>query len=126
MKAVFAIRPRFAKLILSGEKACEYRRRLPARDVSSIAIYATSPVSKIVGEVRVEDTLLLEKEELWLLTARIGGISKSEFDGYFHGVRKAGALFLSRPVFYERPLTIEEVGLTRPPQSFCYLNGEDG
>lgn len=126
MKAVFSIHPRFAKLILSGKKACEYRRRLPAKNISSILIYATSPISKIIGEVKVENVLLLKKEELWSLTTQIGGISKSEFDEYFHGAPKAGALLLSNPVSYKKPLTIEEVGLTRPPQSFCYMSEEDG
>lgn len=125
MDALFAIHPRFANLILSGNKTCEYRRKIPAKDISSIVIYATSPVSRIIGEAKVDDMLLLEKEELWLATNKIGGISKKEFDAYFCGVKMAGALLLSKPISYNKTLTIEEIGLSRPPQSFCYLGRDD-
>lgn len=123
-RALFSIKPKFARLILSGEKRCEYRRRLPARPVSDIAIYATNPVSRVIGEAKVEAVLFLEKEELWQQTCLYGGISRKEFDSYFCGLEKAGALLLSHPVVYDRSLSIEEMGAIRPPQSFCYLGDQ--
>lgn len=73
MKALVSIHPRFARLILSGEKKCEYRRRLPAKPISGIVIYATSPVSRIIGEAGVEAMPFLEKGELWRQTSSFGG-----------------------------------------------------
>ena len=98
MKALVSIHPRFARLILSGEKKCEYRRRLPAKPISGIVIYATSPVSRIIGEAGVEAMPFLEKGELWRQTSSFGGISKFEFENYFYGMEMAGALLLSHPV----------------------------
>lgn len=125
MKALVSIHPRFARLILSGEKKCEYRRRLPTKPISGIVIYATSPVSRIIGEAGVESMRFLEKGELWRQTSSFGGISKFEFESYFYGMEMAGALLLSHPVAYDHPFPIEKVGLVRPPQSFCYLSEED-
>lgn len=125
VKALFSIKPSFARLILSGDKRCEYRRKLPARPISDIVIYATSPVSRIIGEVKVDSMVLLEKERLWQQTCSYGGISRGGFESYFCGTEMAGALLLSNPVTYDRPLLIEEVGVSRPPQSFCYLGEND-
>ena len=121
MKAVFSIHPRYVRLIFDGKKGCEYRRNLPVKPITDIVIYATFPVSKVVGEARVDGLLLLEKELLWQKTCGIGGITREEFEGYFCGKETAGALLLSHPMVFDQPLPVSELGLVRPPQSFCYL-----
>ncbi len=125
VKALLSIHPKYAASIFAGEKRYEYRRRLPKKRVSCILIYATAPISKIIGEARVVDTLIMDKAKLWQHTKSYGGISEKEFDRYFTGVDIGGAILLSSPILYKEPLTIERIGLTRAPQSFCYLSGED-
>ena len=124
MKALLSVHPRFSEAILSGLKRYEYRRRVPLRRITHVLIYETSPTSMVVGEARVADILSGPKEHVWQATKEAGFLSHEEFSRYFSSTEDASAIALCDPVRYGRPISIQELGLTRPPQSFCYIGGD--
>lgn len=115
------IHPEFADSILAGEKQFEFRTKLCKRPCTKIVIYATAPISKIVGEVEVSGTVEAAPEILWEKTKHAAGISKEYFDRYFAGRETACAYCLARPMRYDRPFDLSALGIKAPPQSFIYL-----
>jgi predicted transcriptional regulator len=120
---LLSIKPRFANAILEGTKTFELRRavfRSPA--VRKIVIYASSPVSLVIGEFMIDGILALEPKKLWAVTAKGTCVDQEFFDEYFRGREIGFALKVYSPRRYAKPLRLEELfGLSRPPQSFCYL-----
>jgi predicted transcriptional regulator len=120
---LLSIKPRFANAILEGTKTFELRRavfRNPT--VRRIVIYASSPVGRVIGEFLLGDVLELELKKLWAVTSKGSGIDHEFFHNYFRGREVGYALKVHRPRRYAKPLGLKEhFGLSRPPQSFCYL-----
>lgn len=115
------IKPEYAYKILSGEKKYEYRKRIAAHDVTRIVIYASSPVSKIIGEVSVSGNLKDTPQKLWDRTKEYSGISIEKYNKYFYDKEVAYAYCLKRATKYRNSKTLEEFGLNYVPQSFAYL-----
>jgi len=120
---LLSIKPRFANAILEGTKTFELRRTIfRSRTVHKIVIYATSPVSRVIGEFLMDGILALEPKQLWKVTSGGAGVDRKFFDEYFRGRDIGFALKVDRPRRYVKPLELKEhYGISRPPQSFCYL-----
>jgi predicted transcriptional regulator len=120
---LLSIKPKFAEAILEGTKTFEFRRVVfRRRAVRKIVIYASSPVSRVIGEFMIDGILALEPKNLWAVTAEGAGVDRKFFDCYFRGCEIGFALKVHRPQRYAKPLRLEEhFRLLRPPQSFCYL-----
>ena len=82
-KILISINPEHVENILNGTKKYEYRKIAAKQDISSIIIYETMPVKRIVAEAEIIDVLMLSPEELWAQTKDASGISKAFFDEYF-------------------------------------------
>lgn len=122
MKALLSIKPEFAEKIFSGEKGFEFRKATFSRDVSSIVLYVTAPVGKIVGEFKVVSILEDTPASLWEQTRDQAGISKQFFFTYFKGRKKAFAIEIGSPHKYEQAIDPYRQGQKFvPPQSFRYL-----
>ena len=122
MKALLSIKPEFAEKIFSGEKGFEFRKATFSRDVSSIVLYVTAPVGKIVGEFKVVSILEDTPASLWEQTRDQAGISKQFFFTYFKGRKKAFAIEIGNPRKYEEAIDPDRDGQKFvPPQSFRYL-----
>lgn len=119
--ALFSIRPQFAQAILRGEKKFEFRTKVCKRKLTTMFIYATKPIGMVIGEVSIETVISEEPEELWKLTHNDAGISKSEFDQYFREREKAYAYKLRNPIAYSEGILLEDLGIKRAPQSYCYI-----
>ena len=52
MKAILSIHPEYAYKILSGEKTHELRKVLFKKPVTHVLVYATAPISKVIGGQR--------------------------------------------------------------------------
>lgn len=123
MRVLMSIKPEFVAKIFRGDKKYEFRRVLFKRtDVESIVIYATHPVSKIVGEVTVDSILVDKPSKIWTRTKRESGISKEYFDSYFSGKELANAICIKSTEQYLTPISLSEMNVRRAPQSFCYIN----
>ena len=123
MKVLLSIKPEFADKIFSGEKQYEYRKAVfSRRDVNVVVVYASKPVSKIVGEFCVDAVLEGRPSEIWEETKQHSGISIEFFKRYFEGRKKGYAIKIGSARKY-----IEEIDPFKanerffPPQSFRYL-----
>lgn len=118
--AVFALRPEWADLILSGAKTVEIRRSRMNRMIGRMLIYRTG-TGLIVGEVRVKGMHAAPPETIWREYGGAACLTEKEFDEYVKGADRLYAYRLENPIRYGKPKTLSEVGLKRAPQSWCYL-----
>ena len=124
MKILMSIKPQFVEKIRRGEKKFEFRRRLPQKqDVTSIIVYASKPVGKVVGEITVRDYLTYTVDEMWEGTKDRSGLTRKEFFDYFHGKKHAHAIEIKSYREYEQPMPLDVLFPNRvPPQSYCYIS----
>lgn len=115
------IKPEYAYKILSGEKKYEYRKRIASLDVTRIVIYATYPISKILGEVSVSGYLKDDPQKIWDITKASSGITIEKYNKYFLNKKIAYAYCLKKATTYQKPKQLEEFGISYVPQSFTYL-----
>ena len=120
-KILISINPEHVENIINGSKKFEYRKIAAKQDISSIVIYETTPVKRIVAEAEIIDVLILSPDELWKQTKQASGISKEFFDEYFKGKKIAYAYKLGKVKVYETPKTLLDYGVKNAPQSFIYL-----
>jgi predicted transcriptional regulator len=120
---LLSIRPGFANAILEGTKTFELRRVLFRNNqVRKIVIYASSPVCSVIGEFAIGGIIALEPKKLWVITSKGACIDRKYFDEYFSGCEMGYAIKVYHPKRYAKPLLLKDhFGLSRPPQSFCYL-----
>ena len=120
-KIIISINPEHVQSIIKGIKKYEYRKIAAKQDISSIIIYETTPVKRIVAEAEIEDVLMCSPEELWKITKDESGISKDFFDEYFEGKEIAYAYKLGKIKVYDKPKTLLDYGIKSAPQSFVYV-----
>lgn len=124
MRVLYSIHPEHAEKILAGEKMFEYRRKIFKRqDVSSVVIYATHPVGRVVGEFEISEVVSDEPTSVWRQTSRSSGIESCLFDQYFSGCNVAYAIGVKCAKRYREPLPLSELfpSVKSPPQSFIYV-----
>ena len=63
--ALMSIHPRYADAILDGTKVVEFRKRALAGDISTVLVYATAPVRRLVGTFQLSATLTASPRDLW-------------------------------------------------------------
>jgi predicted transcriptional regulator len=122
MKVLLSIKPEYAEKILNGEKKYEFRKRLfDHTSISKVIIYASSPISKIIGEFEVDYVLSLNIGELWGKTMRYSGVDKEFYDRYFSGKDIGHAIRVKKVKRYKRSLCLHDYGIQQAPQSFAYI-----
>ena len=124
---IISIKPQYALQIVEGIKTIELRRKFPTENIRGgvAIIYASSPVCKIVGYVRIEDVSNLSTAKMWQQFGKAACVTKTFFNSYFDGVESGFAIALSRPVKLKTPLDIkelEEEQIFSPPQSYRYAS----
>ena len=120
-KILISINPEHVENIIKGIKKYEYRKIAAKQDISSIIIYETTPIKRVVAEAEIIDVLELQPEELWEQTKESSGISKEFFDKYFKNREIAYAYKLGEIKVYDEPRTLLEYGVKAAPQSFVYI-----
>lgn len=123
-KILLSIEPCFVERILNGTKRFEFRKVIGKKKVTDIVIYCTSPVMKVVGEVKVSKTLIDDPESIWKITCDYSGITKDFFDSYYSGKDLAVAYELGEIQRYPEPIDLRDIGVSCAPQSFMYLTDE--
>jgi predicted transcriptional regulator len=123
MKVLLSIKPEYANKIFSGQKKYEYRRSIFKRgDIKKVLVYATAPLSKVIGEFEVDKIIYDELTELWEETRDDSGISEEFFYSYFKEKNKGYAIKIKNFVRYKSPLNLKTQFGVLPPQSFIYLD----
>ena len=126
MNVLLSIRPKYAEAITEGRKSFEFRKSIFKHHcVERVYLYATRPVSKVVGSFRVGNIICREPKVLWEELGRFSGVSSKEFFEYFKDSDIGFAIEIEDLEVYQRPvnpsLFIE--GFT-PPRSFKYIDGQ--
>ena len=120
-RILISINPEHVKNIVNGTKKFEYRKIAAKQDISSIIIYETTPIKRVVAEAEIIEVLENSPEELWKQTRDASGISKEFFDRYFNGREVAYAYKLGEIKVYEQPKPLSDYGVKAAPQSFVYV-----
>ena len=120
---VASIHPRHAQAILDGTKTVELRRKVwrMGAEIDRMFLYETAPTSALVGHVRVGVCRTMPPDELWGHLGARTGVTREEFDAYFDGRDEAHGIGLEWSCRYDHPHPITDLGLERPPQSWCYV-----
>ncbi|RJP50905.1 MAG: ASCH domain-containing protein [Anaerolineaceae bacterium] len=120
---LLSIKPEFAEKIFQGIKKYEFRKAVfKNRNIQKVIVYASAPVSKVIGEFEIEDILEHETELLWTKTKRYSGIPKDYFDSYFRGREVGYAIKIRKSKLYKAPLDLSRhFNVKYPPQSFMYI-----
>lgn len=117
-----SIHPEYADAIFDGHKGFEFRRVLFKEDVREVVVYATSPVSRVVGRFTIEEIYQDAPNQLWTRTKALAGVTKEMFDTYFRDKATAFAIKVSEPVRFAQSQPLSKyVPSNTPPQSFCYI-----
>lgn len=118
MRILLSIKPKYVKQIFAGNKRFEYRKVIfKKKDVNTLVIYATKPIGKIVGEIRIAKIHKDTPENIWIKTQKFSGMQYSDFLKYFRGKDFAYAIEFENVVKYDSPINITY----NPPQSYKYI-----
>ncbi len=126
--AIISVHPHYAEMIISGAKRVEFRRSWAAQPISTLVIYATSPVQRIVAVAEIKEICVGSPFKLWDLAKNLGGgLSRSELFTYLNGKSNGVAIELTGVRRIAK--RIDPAALFgkkfKPPQSFRYLKEEE-
>jgi predicted transcriptional regulator len=124
---LLSIKPDHADRILNGEKTVEIRTRFSKKWIGTCAnIYASTPVSGLVGTAKISNIKVGSPKRIWNMYASHLGCSREAFYEYTKDHEQVYAIELNEPRRYHAPVTISYASrlvgedLT-PPQSYCML-----
>lgn len=123
---LMSIRPRFANLILSGEKDIELRRqRACFPHGMPILLYASHPVKSVIGWAVVKSVHWLPKAQMWESYGGRTGVEEPEFHYYFNSANNACGIELLNPRKLSNPVGLRTIQAScdgfRPPQSYRFV-----
>lgn len=122
MKVILSIKPEFANKIFNGTKKFEFRRTLfKNKEVKMVIVYASAPISKVIGEFEIDRIFYEELKLLWNQTSKFSGITEDYYLQYFNGKENGYAIEVKNPKKYKTELCIKQSFGLNPPQSFAYL-----
>ena len=123
MNVILSIKPFFCASIFKGLKLYEYRKKVfKHSDVDKVYVYASKPISKIVGYFTIKRIISDTPSMIWDVTHEHGGITKKQFFDYFKGHSVAHAIEIDEVVKLDIPIDPKEVIKNfTAPQNYCYL-----
>lgn len=119
MNAILSIKPQFVEEIVAGKKRFEFRKSVFKQPVEKVYVYASAPISRIIGEFQPVDVVTGEPADVWKETRKFSGITKKFFDEYYKGRKTAYAIVIQNFVKYEHQVNLPK-GM-HAPQSYCYV-----
>lgn len=89
---------------------------------TEVYIYASRPISKIVGEFKIDEILCDTPGNIWKETRCQSGVTRKFFDKYYKGREKAVALKIKECKEYKEAINPESLLPNfKVPQSFIYI-----
>ena len=119
MNAILSIKPQFVEEIVAGKKKFEYRKSVFKQPVEKVFVYASAPISKVIGEFQPVDVVVGTPGDVWKETNKFSGITKKFFDEYYKGRKTAYAIVIQNFVKYDCQVNLPK-GM-HAPQSYCYV-----
>ena len=126
-QAIISVKPRYAELILSGEKTVELRNRVVRMEPGTVIwIYATKPVGGIVALAELDLVVHDTPAEIWVRYGREICIDRAHFDSYINNRESVSALILSSVRKLKHSVTLDWIrrstGNFQPPQFYSRLS----
>ena len=122
-EVLISIKHKYAAKIYDGIKRYELRHNAPSFGKGTrLWIYEPKPVGMITGYVDFKDCMIAEPWSIWLNYRTDLGVTHEEFANYYQKRHYAFAWYLNDPIKLDEPISLTEIGLTRPPQSYQFLN----
>lgn len=118
MNAIISIKPEYVAEIRAGRKRYEFRKAVFRQQVDKVYIYASAPISKVVGEFQPVDILSGVPMDIWKKTKRYSGITEKFYKEYYKGRTTAYAIVIQNLKFYDNPIELP----FQAPQSFRYID----
>ncbi|MBF4471730.1 hypothetical protein [Flavobacterium sp. HJJ] len=126
MKVVLSIKPQFANKIFDGTKKFEFRKAIfKNQNVTSVLVYASSPVQKVIGEFQIDQIFNDDLGTLWERTKEFSGISEDYFYQYFANREQGFAIQIKNQIRFKTPKCLKEDYNLTPPQSFAYWESKE-
>ena len=119
---ILSIYPKYVHAILQGIKRVELRKNGVPEDIDYIVFYSTSPDQAILGYAQVKTCVVAPPEQLWEEYYDVAGIEQNAFQQYFSNCSVGKCYLLENPCALLHPMTLSEIGMQMPPQSFAYVN----
>lgn len=122
MNYLVSIHPHYCDEIFSGRKNFEVRSRIPRLNVDDVIfVYATAPISKVVGHFVVSGILQLPPMIAWESFKSYLQITPLDFGVYTQGLTQVFLIQIGKTFKYETPSTLSEFGIKSAPQWFVKL-----
>jgi predicted transcriptional regulator len=126
MHVILSIKPKYAEAILSGNKKCEFRKKILPKKIRFVIIYSTSPVGKIVGTFKIKRQDHGSPSEIWKRHKRNAGITHEEYENYYNQSKQAVCIEIESVNKLKQPIDpYKETNDFVAPQSFRYLKHKD-
>ena len=95
-QAIISLKPRYAELILSGDKTVELRNRIVRLQPGTLVwIYATRPMACIVGIAEVGAVVHAGPSEIWRRFGSDICVDRNGFESYIANRKRVSALVLA-------------------------------
>ncbi|PPE05399.1 ASCH domain-containing protein [Williamsoniiplasma lucivorax] len=122
MKILMSIHNEHIKNIKNGNKKFEFRKVEAKKfNDNEIFIYATAPISKVVGVAKIKKVHINTPEKIWEFTKDFSGIDNRFYDNYYENKKKAIAYEIENYIEFDQPKSLIDFGLSCAPQSFAYI-----
>ncbi|PPJ64866.1 hypothetical protein CUN59_02430 [Cuspidothrix issatschenkoi CHARLIE-1] len=130
---ILSIKPKYAEMILSGQKKVELRRvRTRLKDGDLVLVYVSSPTKALVATFEVDNIIQNEIQakpkdinDFWKVIKNIAGISCNEYKTYYDTASTIVAIFIKNVNKLHNPIELEtlrdKIPRFHPPQSYRYL-----
>ncbi|WP_116996680.1 ASCH domain-containing protein [Desertimonas flava] len=124
---LISLRPRFANLILAGEKTTEIRRGPSRLQAGATAlVYSSLPVRALIGAVMIADVYVRAPSTVWRKWGSSTGLRRHEFERYVEGCEQVTAILLGAHTTFPQPVSLDELrrraGTFVAPQSYRYVD----
>lgn len=114
--------PKHANLLLDDpSKNVLFYKVTPTNKVERVLVYATAPVSAVVGEFDLAEIKVSAKSTSWQKYASKSVFTKKEFDEYYHEKNEAHAIVASKSFRYSKPKNLKDYNMSKGPSGFQYL-----
>lgn len=120
---LLSLRPKYAERIADGTKRVEFRRAWTLEPVAVLLLYATAPVSRLIGLAHVQEVRVATPTGLWRIAQEYGGgVSRRELYAYMSAKKEGFAVVLGGVEVFDPPIDPRRVSSSfAAPQSFRFL-----
>ena len=123
-KILMSIKPEYVDKIFSGSKKYEYRKRMCKEKIDTIIVYSSSPIQKVVGELKIKQVLYDKKTIIWNKTNKYGGITKIKYDNYYENCGYVVAYEIEKAILYDKQKDLKDFNVRTAPQSYVYITNK--